>query len=278
MAIVQRNLYLPGRDLTNLAQNVDLNRIGMDLTDISIAFGAPSVVTVAAGSMIECNGNIYVLTTDETFNMGGGHNYITFTDNPAPAFASAAAQGTYSALKGGFYQADNVTRTLKWFIDQTGEGFNLNLNILVGQNYNLYSGMTSAVRAWDQSTNASGVAFVVPYDTEVFDVNNEYDPGTYTFTPRLPGLYYISSHVRINDNKALNQVFLQIEVNAVARAWGLSTRAPIAVVLGIGVNVSALLNLNGGDAVQIKALCYNNTSALVIGVESSVHLSIFKLI
>lgn len=123
MAIVQRNLYLPGRDLTNLAQNVDLNRVGMDLTDISIAFGAPSVVTVAAGSMIECNGNIYVLTTDETFNMVAGHNYITFTDNPAPAFASAAAKGTYSALKGGFYQAGNLIRTLKWFIDQTNESY-----------------------------------------------------------------------------------------------------------------------------------------------------------
>ena len=66
MAITKRNLYLPGRDLTNLAQNADLNRIGKDLTDISIVFGAPSVVTVAQGSMIECNGNIEDTTRDVT--------------------------------------------------------------------------------------------------------------------------------------------------------------------------------------------------------------------
>jgi hypothetical protein len=104
MSIVKRNNYLTDRNLTDLAYNVDYNRLGEDKIQISVSFaGSPATVTIHKGSVWECNGNRYIVeSADYTFQMdGAGHNYITFTDNPAVDFGSAAAIGTFSAEKQG---------------------------------------------------------------------------------------------------------------------------------------------------------------------------------
>jgi hypothetical protein len=119
MTISQRNSYTAGQNLNNQAANIDDNRLGADKTNITVAFGTPSVVTVKKGSIIEVNGNSYSITADETFNMTAGHNYITFTDNPSTAFASAASIGTYNSEKQGYYDGTGLIRTLKWYIDQS---------------------------------------------------------------------------------------------------------------------------------------------------------------
>jgi hypothetical protein len=122
MAIEKYNVYMPAQNLTNLSLNVDINRIGIDKINIDVNYGtSPATVSIKEGSIIEVNVNLYVINgSDYTFQMANAtHNYITFTDNPSPTFGSAAAVGTYSNDKKAYYQADNVTRTLGWFIDQS---------------------------------------------------------------------------------------------------------------------------------------------------------------
>ena len=133
MAIEQLNSYMPGQNLNNLANNVDYNRLGDDKTLIEADFsGSPAEITVKIGSLWEVNGNLYTIdTADEVFTMdNAAHNYITF--NEATEFGSAATAGTWDAEKQGFYQADGVTRTLCWYIDQTDEYTRRNLTLLIG--------------------------------------------------------------------------------------------------------------------------------------------------
>jgi len=70
MSIDQLNLYTPGQNLSNLAVNVDYNRLQEHKIEMTIDFTAhPADVTILEGSIIECNGNRYVLTADEVFTM-----------------------------------------------------------------------------------------------------------------------------------------------------------------------------------------------------------------
>jgi hypothetical protein len=101
---------------------MDLSRLGVDKTNITVNYATvPATVTIKEGSIIEVNGNLYTIEgADYSFQMANAtHNYITFTDNPAVAFSSAAARGTYQDDKHGFYQVGNLVRTLQWYIDQT---------------------------------------------------------------------------------------------------------------------------------------------------------------
>jgi len=135
MGITQRNEYLPAQDLSNLSANVDDTRIGVDQTQISVNFTTtPATVTVKVGSIIEVNGNSYLITaSDETFQMDSASDtYLTFSDNPSTVFDSTTTKGTFDTTKQGFYQADTITRTLKWYIDQTAETVEYDIDIYNG--------------------------------------------------------------------------------------------------------------------------------------------------
>lgn len=135
MAIVQKNLYTPGQNLNNQAENIDLNRVADDKSFITVNFGtSPATVTIKAGSLIEVNGNQYAIeTADEVFQMSNAsHNYITFNGT---TFASAASIGTFDSLKAGYYTG--TARTLKWHIDQTNSTYSIETSI-----YNVISSIT----------------------------------------------------------------------------------------------------------------------------------------
>lgn len=117
MAITQLNLYSTTQNLSSMANNIDYNRIGVDKTDITVNHGtSPWTFTIKQGSIIEKDGNLYVIdTADYTLQATSNtHNYIVFTGS---AFASSASLGTYDPLKGGYYYAGN--RVLKYYIDYT---------------------------------------------------------------------------------------------------------------------------------------------------------------
>jgi len=135
MSIDQRNVYTPTQNITNLALNVDSNRIGDDRTNITVNFTTtPATVTVKQGSTIESNGNLYIVTgADYVFQMAlATDNYIALYET-TPEFKSVTLKGTYDDAKAGVYQADNVTRTIRWYIDQVEETYDINDSL---QSYN----------------------------------------------------------------------------------------------------------------------------------------------
>jgi hypothetical protein len=136
MAITQLNLYTPGQNLSNLANNTDYNRLGVDKTNISVNFGTtPATVSIKQGSIIEANGNLYTVSgADFSFQMTNAtDNYIAFAEG-TPTFNSVTVKGTYRDDKLGTYQADDSTRTLRWYIDQTEETYDLDDSL---QSYNI---------------------------------------------------------------------------------------------------------------------------------------------
>lgn len=134
----QKNVYIkgpPAQNITNMANNVEWNSLGLDQTIIEVDFtGSPAQVTVKQGSWIELNGNRYLVEVDEVFTMNSASdNYITFNET-GTTWASTTTKGTYNDSKAGVYQADNVTRTIRWYVDQTEETYNLDDSL---QSYNI---------------------------------------------------------------------------------------------------------------------------------------------
>ena len=225
MAITQRNTYIPGQNIMNMANNIDYNRLNDCKARITVNFGvSPASVTVKVGSIIEVNGNLYCITgADYTFAMANAaHNYLTFTDNPGTAFSSSASMGTYDAAKQGYYQAGNIIRTLPFYIDQA----NSEVSYMMDENYN---NIRPRMKIWSRvqvsmSANqllGAGVE-VIKFDTETYDELGEWNVGTYTFTAYESGRYMIDVTATI-DGQAVGvacDALLGISINAGAPTAG----------------------------------------------------------
>jgi hypothetical protein len=161
MAITQKNLYSTTQNLSNLTVNVDANRLGDDRTNISVNFGTtPATVSIKQGSWIEANGNIYVVdSADYSFQMNSSSdNYIYFNEaaGPPPTFTSGTVKGTYDNAKAGTYQANNTSRTIRWYVDQTEETYNLDDSL---QSYNI-GGLKTEQNSYKVVSASTGLTLV----------------------------------------------------------------------------------------------------------------------
>jgi hypothetical protein len=248
MAIVKKNEYMPGQNLTSLALNVDINRLGVDKVNIDVNYGTvPATVTIKEGSIIEVNGNLYIITgSDYSFQMANAaHNYITFTDNPSPTFGSSASRGTYRDDKKGFYQADNISRTLNWFIDQPNDLYCLD-NQYRSQNLTKFKCFAS---------NASGSEHKVLFDDIIFDSNSEFDAVNKRFVSLYGGYYSINCWLNIGW-VAGNNVLPSIELRLNGAIIQYVRTQVIPAALGIaasGISMSYLIRLKIGDYIEIWA-------------------------
>jgi hypothetical protein len=107
MAIDQKNSYEVGvnSDLTNALLNIDLNRIGGDLTYLENDGGT---LKVSVGSLIEANGSIYAVSgSAETPSGTAQDGAYLFFDPSGPSFAWSTTPGTYDAALGGIYDGSD---------------------------------------------------------------------------------------------------------------------------------------------------------------------------
>jgi len=204
MAIVKVNNYGTENNLTNVALNVDYDRLQEDKTDISINYGtSPATVTVNVGSIIEVNGNRYVVqTSSESFQMDNvAHDYLTVTDDGGTdsdplTFGSASTIGMYDSAKQGYYQSDNVTKTLKFYVDQSGETF---LNLIELSNPNtlpITTKLFDRLRVYNSAAvTATGV---ITFDTTDFDELSRWDAVNYRLTIVEAGCYSVSLTVTVS--------------------------------------------------------------------------------
>jgi hypothetical protein len=154
-----------------------------------------------------------------------------------------------------------------WII--MGEGKNSPQNyfpnskeIINNYDTDVYRENPSAFRAVNNTANqtvtADNPVNPVLYPDVMFDVNREYDPVTSTFTPKQNGVYSIIASVNFIPNviPSSYRVLVEIYVNG----------SPIAsdndffgeIVIGDVTSVSAILQLAGGDKVNISALVSTN--------------------
>ncbi len=205
MSILKVNTYLTDRNITNMALNVDYDRLGEDKIDISINNATtPATITIKNGSIIECNGNRYLIDADYSFQMSNAnHNYLTFTDNPAIAFSSVATIGIFDVEKQGYYQIGNLIRTLKYYIDQVGGSIVELIDELYG-NKQITTKLYERFRIYVNSVSAPPGKMHL--DSVDYDELSSWDTINYEFECQNDGMfifilsYYGSGGVAIRKN------------------------------------------------------------------------------
>lgn len=94
---------------------------------------------------------------------------------------------------------------------------------------------------------------LVEYGNELFDLGDEYDPATSTFTPIHGGVYSVNASVLFfSDDVTDYRVLVGLQVNGATVAfdndfWGES----LSAVIGNIASVSAILYLQAGDEVTV---------------------------
>src|SRR6056297_2344578 len=115
MAVNKTNDYniATNADLGNVLNNVDLNRIGADLTYLELD---GSTVKVSVGSLIESQGSLYkVDTAAETPTGSATAGAYLFFDDSVPGFVWSSTAGTYDPARGGIYDVSD-RRQCKWIL------------------------------------------------------------------------------------------------------------------------------------------------------------------
>jgi len=198
MAIVKYNNYMPEKDVEDLIDNVDVNFLGDDKTEISVNYGvSPAQVTISEGSIIEVNGNRYrIEDADYTFAMANaGHNYITFDDTITPTFSSSATIGTFDPVKQGYYSG--TTRILRYYIDQSGEtALDLLENSRKGWNEISKQNVLDRIKVRMTTDIFGPYSAVVNFDTVDLDALSRWDSVNHRYTCVESGTYFI--HLTIN--------------------------------------------------------------------------------
>jgi hypothetical protein len=118
MAIVKKNTYVPGsnNDLTNVALNIDLQRLGTDLTHVVYSGGN---FLIKVGSLVECNGSLYAVEgADISIAPASG---VLIFDSSTLLFSISASAFAYDATKSGEYITGSPTkRVCKWVLGASG--------------------------------------------------------------------------------------------------------------------------------------------------------------
>lgn len=104
---------------------------------------------------------------------------------------------------------------------------------------------------------ARGLPMQIKYPTKIFDLNDEYDQATSTFTPKQDGVYLIISGVRFSPNIPTNysvRMLIVVSVNekdvikdVVQRNDFFGQEVPFPNL----TSISAILQLSAGDKVRI---------------------------
>jgi hypothetical protein len=120
MAVTKANEYQIGvnNDIGNLANNVDLNRIGADLTALELDGGT---VKVSVGSIIESQGSLYKVDTAAVTPTGTATaGAYLFFDDSVPGFVWSSTAGTYDPARGGIYDA-SARRQCRFYLTSSTE-------------------------------------------------------------------------------------------------------------------------------------------------------------
>lgn len=106
--------------------------------------------------------------------------------------------------------------------------------------------------AFEQDVTADVPVIPVLYPNEIFDLNNEYDPITSTYTPKQDGVYLIIASVNFFPDIVTNyRVLVLIRVNDIPVASDNDFFGEIPI--GDVTSVSAILPLKAGDTVNVAA-------------------------
>jgi len=136
--------------------------------------------------------------------------------------------------------------------------FNLNTNCCDKEKESVKPSAFRAVNnTAQQIVTADTLVVPVLYSNKIFDLNNEYEPVTSTFTPKQDGVYSIIASVGFGIVYTINYrvlISIQINGNPVVADNDFFGEIPFSDV----TSVSAILQLTAGDEVNVAAVSSAN--------------------
>jgi len=101
-------------------------------------------------------------------------------------------------------------------------------------------------------TVASSSTTDIAFDTEQYDVRDEFDTGTYTFTAKDAGYYLITASVNILSSDVVADKYLQVQITDSAGAYYDIAMVHTVGALGVSGNPSTVAYLDAGGTVKIR--------------------------
>ena len=117
--------------------------------------------------------------------------------------------------------------------------------------------------AADQNNIAVGSDVTVLFDSEVFDVNADFNTGTYTFTAPVTGKYQLNANVQLEDVDAGNTEFFAMWIITSNRTYSNyfdPQQQFNADCYYFNLNLSVLADMDAGDTARIDIKQHNGTS------------------
>ncbi|MFD1953451.1 hypothetical protein ACFSL6_04500 [Paenibacillus thailandensis] len=140
---------------------------------------------------------------------------------------------------------------------------------------------TSAFRAVnataDQTVTANTPVVPVQYPNQIFDINNEYDTATSTFTPKQDGIYFIIASVSFFPDDVMTnyRLVLNIRVNDFPIVTDDEFFGANPVPTGDQISVSGILKLEKGDKVTISL--FPTTDGIIVADPRGTHFEASRL-
>ncbi|MGG4441173.1 hypothetical protein [Brevibacillus fortis] len=116
----------------------------------------------------------------------------------------------------------------------------------------------------------------IEYPDELFDLNNEYNPSTSTFTPKHNGVYLIIASLGFFANVPTSySVRIFIAINGTLRVADNDFLGEELAIVNL-VSASSILQLSAGDAVQVFAQATTDGTTVPEPLENTVHFMNFE--
>lgn len=138
------------------------------------------------------------------------------------------------------------------------------------------AGFVSQVDVFANATQviATGVESIVHFNTEVYDPGREFDPVTFTFTAKTPGMYQFSTAIRYDDSAGiLGTMGIRVKKNGTTYFESLLPSTDQEITLGI----SQMIKLQGGDTIAVYAIQTSGASKTLLAGRSNNFLSIKRI-
>lgn len=107
----------------------------------------------------------------------------------------------------------------------------------------------------------------VTYQTEIFDLNDEYDPISSSFIPKQDGVYLILASIVLfpSSGRVLSQLTIEVNTNP-----ALIDNVTIETfIIPPVISVSGILRLNAGDVVTVRHL--TNETGFILNEDTATH-------
>ena len=137
------------------------------------------------------------------------------------------------------------------------------------------SGITNH-SVWNGTGSVDDNTVTTPFDTELYDVNADFDNSNYIFTAPVTGMYALSAAVRIDNVDASIGAngYIQPEIKTTNARYFMGPHAVNTMTLGTDVDflqfeIHVIDQMDAGDTAFVRSLQYLGTAQADIGGDTS---------